>query len=49
MMDLYDAIILSYAGIKSLGLEDKISQTFSISEIIPSAGPSSCSFTVQKK
>ena len=26
---LYDAIILSYAGIKSLGLEDKISQTFS--------------------
>ena len=35
---LYDAIILSYAGIKSLGLEDKISQTFSISEIIPSAG-----------
>ena len=26
------------AGIKSLGLEDKISQTFSISEIIPSAG-----------
>ena len=35
---LYDAIILSYVGIKSLGLEDKISQTFSISEIIPSAG-----------
>ena len=35
---LYDAIVLSYAGIKSLGLEDKISQTFSISEIIPSAG-----------
>ena len=35
---LYDAIILSYAGIKSLGLEGKISQTFSISEIIPSAG-----------
>ena len=35
---LYDAIILSYAGIKSLGLEDKISQTFLTSEIIPSAG-----------
>jgi len=35
---LYDAIILSYAGIKSLDLKDKISQTFSISEIIPSAG-----------
>ena len=36
--NLYDAIILSYAGIKSLGLEEKISQTFSTSEIIPSAG-----------
>jgi hydroxymethylbilane synthase len=36
--NLYDAIILSYAGIQSLGMEEKISQTFSISEIIPSAG-----------
>ena len=36
--NLYDAIILSYAGIKSLGLEDKISQTFSTLEVIPSAG-----------
>jgi len=36
--NLYDAIILSYAGIKSLGLEEKISQAFSTSEIIPSAG-----------
>ena len=36
--NLYDAIILSYAGIKSLGLQKKISQTFSTSEIIPSAG-----------
>jgi len=36
--NLYDAIILSYAGIKSLGLEKKISQTFATSEIIPSAG-----------
>ncbi len=35
---LYDAIILSYAGIDSLGLKEKISQTFSTSEIIPSAG-----------
>ena len=35
---LYDAIILSYAGIKSLSLEKKITQTFSTSEIIPSAG-----------
>jgi len=36
--DLYDAIILSYAGINSLGLNQHISQTFSTSEIIPSAG-----------
>ncbi len=35
---LFDAIILSYAGIKSLNLENKIAQTFSTSEIIPSAG-----------
>ena len=35
---LYDAIILSYAGIKSLSIEDKITETFSIEEIIPSAG-----------
>ena len=36
--NLYDAIILSYAGIKSLNLKENISQTFSTSEIIPSAG-----------
>tara|TARA_Y100000590_G_scaffold79738_1_gene88522 strand:+ start:463 stop:1386 length:924 start_codon:yes stop_codon:yes gene_type:complete len=36
--DLYDAIILSYAGIISLNLDKKISQIFSTSEIIPSAG-----------
>ncbi len=35
---LYDAIILSYAGIKSLLIEDKITEIFSIQEIIPSAG-----------
>ena len=36
--NLYDAIILAYAGVKSLGLEENISQTFSTSEIIPCAG-----------
>jgi len=36
--NLYDAIILSYAGIQSLNLDKNISQTFSTSEIIPSAG-----------
>ena len=36
--NLYDAIILSYAGINSLGLTQNISQIFSTSEIIPSAG-----------
>jgi hydroxymethylbilane synthase len=35
---LYDAIILSYAGIKSLSIEDKITEVFSTEEIIPSAG-----------
>ncbi len=35
---IYDAIILSYAGIKLLKLENKISEIFSTEEIIPSAG-----------
>jgi len=35
---LYDAIILSYAGVKYLELENEISETFSTKEIIPSAG-----------
>ena len=36
--NLYDAIILSYAGFNCLGLNQNISQTFSTSEIIPCAG-----------
>ena len=36
---LYDAIILSYAGIHSLKLDKNISQIFSTKEIIPSVGP----------
>jgi hydroxymethylbilane synthase len=35
---MYDAIILSYAGIKYLQLENEISETFTTEEIIPSAG-----------
>ena len=35
---LYDAIILSYAGIKSLNIVDQISEIFSVQELIPSAG-----------
>ena len=35
---IYDAIILSYAGIKYLELEKEISEIFSADEIIPSAG-----------
>ncbi len=35
---LYDAIILSYAGIKFLKFENEISEIFSAEEIIPSAG-----------
>ena len=34
----YDAIILSYAGIKSLNIIDQISEVFSVKDIIPSAG-----------
>ena len=36
--NLYDAIILSYAGINSLGLDKNISQIFSTTEMIPCAG-----------
>ena len=36
--DLYDAIILSYAGLKSLNIDEQISQIFSTQEIIPSVG-----------
>ena len=35
---IYDAILLSYAGIKYLHLEDEISETFSTQDIIPSVG-----------
>ena len=35
---LYDAIMLSFAGIKSLLIQDKITEVFSTQEIIPSAG-----------
>ena len=35
---IYDAIILSYAGVKFLKFENEISEIFSAEEIIPSAG-----------
>ena len=35
---IYDAIILSLAGINSLNFDNHISQIFSINEVIPSAG-----------
>ena len=34
----YDAIMLSYAGVKCLNLDSEISEIFSINKIIPSAG-----------
>ena len=34
----FDAIVLSYAGIKTLGLEKKVSQIFSIEEMLPCVG-----------
>ena len=47
--NLFDAIILSYAGIKSLNLTNNISQIFSISEIIPSAGQGVVALQCRKK
>ncbi len=35
---LYDAIILSYAGIKALKISNQISEIFSVKDIIPSVG-----------
>ena len=35
---LYDAIVLSFAGIKSLQMSDHISEIFSVEDLIPSAG-----------
>ena len=45
----FDAIILSYAGIKSLNLTNSISQVFSTSEIIPSAGQGVNALQCRKK
>ena len=35
---LYDAIVLSYAGIQSLEMNNEVSEIFSVEEFIPSAG-----------
>jgi hydroxymethylbilane synthase len=45
---LFDAIILAYAGIKSLTIEDKITEIFSTQEIIPSAGQGIISLQCRK-
>ena len=47
--NVFDAIILSYAGIQSLNLTNNISQIFSISEIIPSAGQGVIALQCRKK
>ena len=46
---LYDAIILSYAGIHSLKLDKNISQIFSTKEIIPSVGQGVVALQCRKK
>ena len=46
--DLYDAIILSYAGLKSLNIDKQISQIFSTQEIIPSVGQGVIAFQCRK-
>jgi len=45
---LFDAIILSYAGIKFLKMNDQISEIFSVEEIIPSAGQGIISLQCRK-
>ena len=45
---LYDAIILSYAGIHSLKLDINISQIFSTKEIIPSVGQGNIALQCRK-
>ena len=45
---LYDAIILSYAGIKSLKMNHEISEIFSVENFIPSAGQGIISLQCRK-
>jgi hydroxymethylbilane synthase len=44
----YDAIILSYAGIKSLKMDNEISEIFSVKDLIPSAGQGIISLQTRK-
>ncbi len=44
----FDAIVLSFAGIKTLGLEKKISQIFSIEEMLPCAGQGVIALQIRK-
>ncbi len=46
---IYDGIILSYAGVKFLGFKKKISQIFSSSDVIPSAGQGIIAIQCRKK
>jgi hydroxymethylbilane synthase len=46
---LYDAIILSYAGIKSLKINNQISEVFSVKDLIPSAGQGIISLQCRKE
>jgi len=45
---LYNAIILSYAGIESLNMKNQISEIFSVKDIIPSAGQGIISLQCRK-
>ena len=46
---VYDAIVLSYAGVKCLNLDNQISEIFSINKIIPSAGQGVIALQCRKK
>ena len=46
---LYDAVILSYAGINSLKMSDQVSEVFSVEDLIPSAGQGIISLQTREK
>jgi hydroxymethylbilane synthase len=44
----YDAIVLSYAGLKRLGLHDRVSRVFSADEVLPAVGQGIVTLQVRK-
>src|SRR6266404_1083297 len=44
----YDGIFLAVAGLKRLGLEDRITQSFAVTDIIPSPGQGALAIVIKK-